>query len=73
MKKDSAMSYYIKYFIKIKLITTIINIVFKKTLKVQFYFQASPLKEQPPEENGVEMGLFKTQKIHYLIGGDDVF
>lgn len=74
MKEDCYTSYCIKYFTKFKVITTVINIIKKKTtLNVQFYLHISPLKEQPPDENSLEIGLFKTQKIHYFTGGDDVF
>lgn len=35
--------------------------IYFKTLNVQFYLHTSPLKKQPPEENGLEIGLFKTE------------
>lgn len=60
-KEDCYTSYYIKYFTEIKVITTVINIYIFKTFNLQFYLHASPLKEQPPEGNGLETGLFKTE------------
>lgn len=58
-KKDYAIP-HIKYFTKNKLITTVINIAFKN-IYVQLYLHQSPLKEKPPEGNGLEPSLVKLE------------
>lgn len=59
--------YYIKYFTKIQSLTTLINIVLK-AIKCTILFTCKSIKKNNLQKKmGLEIGLFKTQKITTLL------
>lgn len=61
------MPYYIKYFTKIQGLTTLINVVLKN-IKCTILFTCKSIKKNNLQKKmGLEIGLFKTQKITTLL------